>query len=374
MDYETFLASSNTLETRTAAEIMDTFFFPRYPVIDGLIHGGTNFLAGAPKTGKSFMAMKIAYHVSMGIPLWGFPVRRGTVLYLALEDNEQRIQQRMNKMFGIETTKNLHFATCAEKISEGLEEQIKAFIDDHPDTALVIIDTLQKARPSDGGSYADDYAVISSIKKITDWRNVSILIVHHTRKMDAEDILDKLSGTNGLVGSADGAFILTKEKRHGDDGVLNVVSRDIQDMRLNMKFNRQNLNWELESIERELWDEPKDPFLDKIMEDVLGDRTYWEGTATEMMRVLGEDSMMPSSFTRRLNPNVDKIKHDYNVELMMRRTSEARLITLRRLPDQKRRGDANDGNDANSNSGYLKKSASFSSDGITGSSCLLPEA
>lgn len=40
-----------------------------------------------------------------------------------------------------------------------------------------------------------------------------MLIVHHTRKQQADDKFDTISGTNGLLGAADGAFVLSKEKR-----------------------------------------------------------------------------------------------------------------------------------------------------------------
>ena len=59
---------------------------------------------GAPKVGKSFLMAQLAYHVGMGLSLWGYEVRQGTVLYLALEDNHRRLQERLYRMFGVEST------------------------------------------------------------------------------------------------------------------------------------------------------------------------------------------------------------------------------------------------------------------------------
>ena len=59
----------------------------RPPVVDGLLYAGTYLFVGAPKVGKSFLMAQLAYHVSMGLSLWGYEVRQGAVLYLALEDD-----------------------------------------------------------------------------------------------------------------------------------------------------------------------------------------------------------------------------------------------------------------------------------------------
>ena len=102
---------------------------------------------------------QLAYHVSMGLSLWGYEVRQGTVLYLALEDNHRRLQERLYRMFGVESTGNLFFAIGAKQLGGGLEEQLKGFVREHTDTRLIIIDTLQKIREAGAEkySYANDY-------------------------------------------------------------------------------------------------------------------------------------------------------------------------------------------------------------------------
>lgn len=62
------------------------------------------FLVGAPKVGKSFLMAQIGYHVSTGLELWGYPVHQGAVLYLALEDDHRRLQDRLFRMFGTESS------------------------------------------------------------------------------------------------------------------------------------------------------------------------------------------------------------------------------------------------------------------------------
>ena len=161
---------------------------------EGLLYAGAYILAGAPKIGKSFLVAQIAYHVSTGQDLWGYKVHQGTVLYLALEDDFQRIQSRMFMMYGVNDTPNLHFATAAGKIGNGLDEQLENFMREHPDTKLIIIDTMQKIRELGGEaySYASDYDIIGRIKQFADQHCICVLTVHHTRKQRADDSFETM--------------------------------------------------------------------------------------------------------------------------------------------------------------------------------------
>ena len=112
------------LPTVSMNDLYEQVYPGRPPVIDGLLYAGTSLFVGAPKLGKSFLMAQFAYHVSMGLSLWGYEVRRGTVLYLALEDDHRRLQERLYRMFGIESTGNLFFAIGAKQLGGGLEEQL----------------------------------------------------------------------------------------------------------------------------------------------------------------------------------------------------------------------------------------------------------
>lgn len=158
------------LHTVSMNELYETVYQSRPPVIDGLLYSGTYLFAGAPKVGKSFFMAQLAYHISTGQPLWNYEVHQGTVLYLALEDDYQRLQERMSRMFGVEGTDNLHFAVYAKQLGAGLDEQLERFIREHPDTRLIIIDTLQKIREvsTDAYSYANDYDIVGRMKQFAD--------------------------------------------------------------------------------------------------------------------------------------------------------------------------------------------------------------
>lgn len=323
------------LHTVSMSELYETVYQSRPPVIDGLLYSGTYLFAGAPKVGKSFLMAQLAYHVSTGLPLWGYAVHKGTVLYLALEDDHRRLQGRLYRMFGMDGTDNLRFAIYAKQLGVGLEEQLKKFVQEHSDTKLIIIDTLQKVRESGGDkySYANDYEVVGKLKRLADDCGICLLLVHHTRKQQADDKFDMISGTNGLLGAADGAFLLQKEKRTDGSAILDVAGRDQQEQRLYLTKNRERLVWELDRTETELWVEPPDPVLEAIAAFVTTDKPTWSGTATELVTALGVD-LKPNTLTMRLNVNAGRLLNEHGIRYENSRSHAGRKITLVLTPPQ----------------------------------------
>lgn len=267
--------TSNSLQTMTLNELYDTTFKNKLHVIEDLLYSGVYILAGAPKIGKSFLVAQIAYHVSTGKSLWGYNVHQGTVLYLALEDNFQRLQKRMARMFGVDGTNKLQFAICSKQLNTGLEKQLETFIENNPDTLLIIIDTLQKIREvnSETYSYADDYQIVGILKKFADSKDISIILVHHTRKTPSGDKFEMISGTTGLLGCADGAFVLQKEKRTDNSAVLDIVGRDQPDQKIYLLKDEEHLTWIADRTEKELWKETPDPILDLVANLFSGDNS-----------------------------------------------------------------------------------------------------
>lgn len=258
------------LKTLSMTDLYDTTFETQPALIEGFLNSGTYLFVGSPKVGKSFLMLQIAYHISTGTPLWTHTVRMASVLYLALEDDYKRLQKRLFQMFGENESENLYLATQCKTIGSGLDEQIKGFMKEHPDTGLIIIDTLKRVRGADGAdySYANDYDIVAKLKAMADSHGVTMLIVHHTRKQKADDVFDMISGTNGLMGAADGAFVLRKEDRTTDNATLDVVGRDQQDMKLYLQRDRERLIWDCIKTETEIYKEPPDPLL-KLISDFL---------------------------------------------------------------------------------------------------------
>lgn len=317
------------LKTVTMNELYDTVYQSSPPIIEGLLNAGANLFVGAPKVGKSFMMAQLAYHVSTGIPLWGYPVRRGTVLYLALEDDYGRLQKRLYKMFGTESAEDLFFSVSAGQLGNGLDEQLNRFVSEHRDTRLIIIDTLQKVREAGGEnySYANDYDIITRLKSFALSAGICLLLVHHTRKQPSSDKFDMISGTNGLLGAADGAFLLQKEKRTADTATLDVSGRDQQDQRLHLVRNNETLAWDFVRTETELWKESPEPLLEEVAKHFTADNPKWIGTPTELAAILGVD-MKPNTITMKLNINAGKLYDEYGIRYESKRTHDGRRVMI----------------------------------------------
>ena len=321
--------NSKVLETVSMAELYDSVYPSKPPLIDGLLYPGTYLFVGAPKLGKSFLMAQIAYHISMGVPLWEYPARKGTVLYLALEDDYRRLQERLYRMFGTDGADSLFFSVSAGNLGNGLDEQLQEFMKQHTDTRLIIIDTLQKVREvgGDNYSYANDYEIITRLKQFADSYGICLLLVHHTRKQGSDDKFDMISGTTGLLGAADGAFLLQKEKRIGNAATLEVSGRDQQEQKLFLLRNPETLLWDFQKAETELWREPPEPLLDEIAERVMKDVSFWEGSATELVELLNVD-IQANIITKRLNILAGRLYDEHGIHYKKGRCHEGRKIIL----------------------------------------------
>lgn len=317
------------LHTVTMNELLETVYLSKPAVIDGLIYAGTYLFVGAPKVGKSFLMVQLAYHVSTGQKLWDYTVNHGTVLYMALEDNYHRLQARISRMFGVAGTDNLHFAVHAKHLGMGLDDQLERFVRENPDTRLIIIDTLQKIRESssDTYSYASDYEIVGRLKKFADNYSVCLLLVHHTRKQQAGDKFEMISGTNGLLGCADGAFILHKEKRTDLNATLEIVGRDQPDQKLYLIRDAEKLSWHLDHTEVELWKSPPDPLLKEISLLLTEGRPTWSGSAAELAALL-QETIQPNILTRRLNVKSGELLSQYQIRYSSKRNRNGSVIHL----------------------------------------------
>lgn len=323
-------SAPNFMQTISMPELYEMVYPGKPPIIEHFLYPGTYLFVGAPKVGKSFMMAQIAYHVSSGTPMWNYSVRKGTVLYLALEDDYRRLQERLYRMFGTETTPDLFFSVASKSLNEGLLEQLDGFIREHHDTGLVIIDTLQKVREAEGDtySYARDYDIIAGLKAFADKTGICLILVHHTRKQRSDDNFDRISGTNGLLGAADGAFLMYKTKRSDSEATIEVSGRDQPDKKIMLSRNKETLCWELSGEKSPEYTEPPEPVLEAIGGFINSDNPIWEGTATELIEKLELD-IKPNALSLKLNVNAGKLYNLYFVQYTNKRTHKAKLIQLR---------------------------------------------
>jgi hypothetical protein len=209
--------------------LMAQEFPPLRYVVPGIVPEGMTLLVAAPKIGKSWMVLGLGMALSEGGDAFGcLPVGDPRpVLYLALEDGPRRLQDRLKLMGVGALSDRLQFATAVEpgQVLATIAEFMGEFAGSDP---VVILDTLGKVMPpaGNGSQYGHDYRVLSQLKGTSDAvPGSSLLIVHHTRKSDAGDFLDAVSGTQGIAGAADTVLVLRRE-RHEKRATLQVTSRD----------------------------------------------------------------------------------------------------------------------------------------------------
>jgi AAA domain len=232
---------------KTATALQTMRFEPLKYIVPGLIVEGCVLLAGKPKVGKSWLALDFGIAVAAHRYCLGDrKCEQGSVLHLALEDGDRRLQRRIGKLlptFGSEWPATFHYATEWPRADRGGVEKIEQWCEENPDARLVVIDVLAKFRAlsrNKSNAYEQDYAALSKLQELATRRSITILVVHHTRKGDSEDPVEEISGTLGLAGAADAFLVL---KRAACGVTLTGRGRDTEDLDFAIQFNRDTCRW-----------------------------------------------------------------------------------------------------------------------------------
>ena len=241
------MKDKNKLAVIDGETLMDMRLVPTKFCVDTLLPQGICILGGAPKIGKSWLVLDLCVRIAKGEPIWNLQTHKGTVLYLCLEDTLRRVQERLNSITD-EVPKEVYFATTAHTLADDLCDDIRSFVNEHPNTVFVAIDTFQVIRSYTADtSYANDYDELRKLKKLADELNITLLLVHHLRKQGDSDPLNKLSGTTGISGAVDAVVVLDKSKRSQDNATLVATGRDIEYRELEIRFSKDTHTWELVS-------------------------------------------------------------------------------------------------------------------------------
>jgi hypothetical protein len=228
---------ANFLTLMSGAAINTLILPERQYIVEDFLPTGCLLLVGKPKKGKSWMSLELAVAVASGTEFLGHQCNPGRVIYFALEDNLRRIQSRMRmvcnaKGFDVRTVMgNVLFATIESmsdgkvpNVDNGFNEILFNTLDAEPTITLAIVDTLNVIRPTKGKNedpvMYDRRCVEPYTKALASRPGRCVLLVHHARKANSEDIADGASGTLGITAAADGAMFLTvnaegKTELHG---------------------------------------------------------------------------------------------------------------------------------------------------------------
>ncbi len=258
----------------------------------------------------------------------------GTALYLCLEDSYNRIQNRLYELTD-EPTENLYFAIMSESLGNGLESQIETFKSEHPDTKLIVIDTLQMVRNEKDCGYGADYKELSVLKSLADKLAITILLVHHTRKCYDSDPFNMISGSTGISGCVDGSMVLLESKRGSREATLYCVGRDIENQEYRILFHEHR--W---TPCDEITPTPPDIFSFAIHDFMMEQQSFIDSATTlcDLLYQKFNRKYYPNRLSRDLIQHTEEMQR-YGVLFNFRRSHGCRILELEYIAS----GDSSDG-------------------------------
>ncbi len=240
----------STPKTISAADLYEMEVVPPTWIIPGLLPAGLTILAGKPKAGKSWLALDLAIAAASGGALFDAMdcEHPCDVLYLALEDTDYRLKDRMKRLLcGDKPPSRLHFSTEWPASDQGGLDHLAEWVKDQQGAGMIIIDTLQKIRPAtkkNSGLYESDYAALVPLKKLADEYKIAVVLVHHVRKAKANDPQETISGSYGLTGASDTNIVLQRDTSTSNAS-LYLVGRDVGEANYSLMFDKDLGRWQL---------------------------------------------------------------------------------------------------------------------------------
>ena len=236
----------------TFKDMMATTFPKLRYVVEGLLPAGLNMLAGSPKIGKSWLCLDLAFSVASGRPFMGRATDQGNVLYLALEDQPRRLQERLRRVAPGQDLKDLplEFWTECAAMDEGGLEAIGEWLGRVEKPRLMIVDVWARFEPRKANSkneYSDITQTMQKIQALIAGYDVAVLLVHHTRKASGDtvfsgDPFDQIIGSRALTSNMDATLMITRARMESD-ARLDVTGRDIEEASISLTFDKTTCRW-----------------------------------------------------------------------------------------------------------------------------------
>jgi len=231
---------------------------------DILLRSGLTALAGPPKRGKSVKALRLSLAVATGDIFLERQCQQGKVCFFALEDNLKRLKVRSNTM-GIGADMPISFYLDIAPLPDGLVQFREIITEDN--YALVVVDTLLAAMvPGIKENEPIFGQTIEQLHSLANELGLSILIIHHFTKRTTGDVLVDFRGHSSAGAAVDLLLGLYSDETPGHY-TLKSVSRDSEELKLDLIFSGDKLLWELDHN----WNEVQKVSTDGTMLELLGD-------------------------------------------------------------------------------------------------------
>ena len=280
----------------TAAELAKMDIPPIEWLVNEILPVGLLMIGAPSKYYKSYMALGLCIAICNGAKFLSFNSSKHSCLYLDLESTKRRPKSRLKQILkDNEPPDNLHIITGTDevcKIGEGFEAQIEYQLQEHPEIKLIVVDVFQMIRQAakrNQTGYDRDYEDFKILKQIADKHSIGLMLIHHTRKMrDPSDVFNELSGSVGVMGALDCAWVIAKDDRYSEEATLHITGRDMKPQQLKIKFNENTFRWEYvgtaEEVEgqRLMEEYEQSPIVETVKKLVKQGGGRWEGTSSDI--------------------------------------------------------------------------------------------
>ncbi len=266
---------------RSIADLQKKTFRDVKWIVEGVIPAGNVLLSARPKMRKTWLALQLSIAIASGRDFLGFKCHKGDVLFLGLEDNERRMQNRIRTLQRFEIaspdlsgfrywTGGMDYDGSGKlKVTnpEEAEATLKAFprgeagvdaleqyLEEYPETSTIIIDTLAHFRGerTSRDIYQSDYESMMPITKLAARKHVLIIPVTHEKKGNADrgvggDFLEDTTGSAGITGGADGVISIKGRRGVQDENEsrkIFISGRDVPfDYEIDVAFDADLGGW-----------------------------------------------------------------------------------------------------------------------------------
>lgn len=210
-------------------------------------------LAGPPKVGKSWLCMFLALQVAED---------GHEVIYISSEDNDRRLKDRLLSVcpfppIGIHFIAGLSSERPLPK-GKAAHDFIKAVKNKHPAMKCLVVDTLAaiRAEPS-AKTRKDEYALseeeFSGLRQLAHDLDISIILVHHTRKVtdNTASPVESILGSQGIAATVETIMVMKQETGSQDVG-LYITGKDVEQQELILPWQSPGFSWPREMTEARL--------------------------------------------------------------------------------------------------------------------------
>jgi hypothetical protein len=179
-------------------------------LIENLItENSVNFLSGEEGCGKSLLSMNLAISIAVGASTWlSYNIKKqGKVIYLnnelAFSDYARRLKAMSNSLPASGDISNLIVPKEVPALNECWETLNRTCENEKP--CLIVVDCLYFAHDKDENDSSEMKALMRQFLKLRDIHNLTLLLVHHTKKNSRYEKMhnDQMRGSNVFSGVTD---------------------------------------------------------------------------------------------------------------------------------------------------------------------------